>query len=426
MGEQIEKPGQRSFQSSPRQIRQPAIVRRLSAIARYGAYAATAAHWRTRFLRAWHAIHLVSIEYLQMLTHVTYFIQPASALPTRRVSPTPGEVHPESSEKPRARIIANPVSGTMRAPGMLAQLQAAADYLTLHGLPAEVRLTEHVGHATELARESVAKQMDIVIAAGGDGTVNDVVQGLAGHPTALGVLPLGTVNVWARETGIPLHIFEACDVVLSGVRRRVDLGRANTRYFLMMAGIGFDAEVTRRVEHGRLKRLGLKLVEYLATASVLTLTTRPAHIWLTSNGKRRPTSALMIVIGNTRLYAGALTFATRAVADDGVLDIVVIGGGGLLYRAGVVRRALLRRPSRGPQLRYERARTIRIDSTPPMPVQVDGEIIGTLPMTFSIAPLALTVIVPQTAPAALFTLPSEPLQRTETAPAAQPSLPPKE
>lgn len=407
MNEQTDSPSPRSFVLSARILRRLLVVRRISMVARFGALATRATRWRGQVQRLLQTVHLTSSEYLRVLTHVTYFVQPTPS-PLAQSAATPAEnLHQTPHEKPRARIIANPASGTLRTPGMLAQLQAAADYLSANGLPTEIRLTERVGHATELTRDAVANGMEIVIAAGGDGTVNDVVQGLAGHTTALGVLPLGTVNVWAREVGIPLHLHEACDALLHGVRRRVDLGRANARYFLLMAGIGFDAEVTRRVEHGRLKRLGLKFLEYLATASMMGLTSRPARVWLVTNGKRRATNALMVVVGNTRLYAGALTFATRAVADDGVLDIVVIGGGGLLHRAGVIGRALLRRPSLGPKIRYERGRTVRIESSPPMPVQVDGEIIGSLPMTFSVVPLALTVIVPQEVPEALFGRPLE-------------------
>ena len=103
------------------------------------------------------------------------------------------------------------------------ELEEAVTYLNAHGLPTELRLTERPGHAVELAREAVQAGMDIVIAAGGDGTVNDVIQALAGHETALGVLPLGTVNVWAREVGIPLCATDACEVLLNGVRRQVDL-----------------------------------------------------------------------------------------------------------------------------------------------------------------------------------------------------------
>jgi YegS/Rv2252/BmrU family lipid kinase len=244
--------------------------------------------------------------------------------------------------------------------------------------------------------------MDLVIAAGGDGTVNEVVQALAGHTTALGVLPMGTVNVWAREMNIPLATSQAREVLLSGTKRLVDLGRAGGHFFLLMAGVGFDAEVARRVEHSLLKRWGLKFVDYMATAGFLSVTQRPAKIWMRADGKRRSVHALMVLLGNTRLYGGAFSFTKDAVADDGYLDIVIVGGESVAGRLLVLARALLRRGSLGPRVRYERCRTVRLESSPPLPVQVDGEVIGTLPMTFSIVPRALSVVVPKDAPAELF------------------------
>ncbi len=110
----------------------------------------------------------------------------------------------------------------------------------------------------------------------------------------------------------------------------------------------------------------------------------------------------MVIIGNTRLYGGAMTFTRRAVADDGALDVVVIGSGGILHRIGVIGRALLRLRAAGPRVRYDRTQFLRLESKRPTPVQVDGEVIGYLPMTFSVAPQALTVIVPRDAPAGLF------------------------
>ena len=147
-------------------------------------------------------------------------------------------------------------------------------------------------------------------AAGGDGTVREVIQSLVGQKTTLGVLPLGTVNVWARETGIPLRLDQAREVLVQGVHRRIDVGRANDRYFLLMAGVGFDAEVARRVEASALTQMGLKMVDYFATTGWLAVTHQPARVTIRyDQGKRRTLNAQMIVIGNTRLYGGVMTFA---------------------------------------------------------------------------------------------------------------------
>jgi YegS/Rv2252/BmrU family lipid kinase len=260
--------------------------------------------------------------------------------------------------------------------------------------------------------------MRMVVAAGGDGTINEVIQALAYTETALGVLPMGTINVWAREMTIPFHMSEGREVLLEGVQRRIDLGQADDRYFILMAGIGIDAEAARRVEHQFLKRIGLKFVDYVATGGFLGVTQRPAHIWVRREGRRRGRHAVQILIGNTRMWGGAFTFTRRAVADDGLLDVVLVGGHHLRHRAGVFVRALLHRPSLGPGARYERLRTVRLESDPPLPVQVDGEVIGFLPMTFAVAPRALTVVVPRTAPADLFIHPPIGDQSAVASPAA--------
>jgi YegS/Rv2252/BmrU family lipid kinase len=361
--------------------------------------------WRERLRRPLALTNPTTLRRMSAAARLAYYVLPA---PTRRARTQSDDE--DGDDRPRARIIANPRSGGLRLPLALNQLNQVAAALTEAGLPVEVCLTKRPGHARKLAREAVRAGMEMVVAAGGDGTVNDVIQELAGHDTALGVLPLGTVNVWARETGIPLSLPDAARVLLYGARRRVDLGRAGTRYFLMMAGIGFDAEVARRVEQSLLKRIGLKLLDYLTTVGVLGVTQKPVRVRIRRDGRGREVSALMVVIGNTRLYGGALTFTRHAVADDGWLDVVVVGGGGLVYRLGILRNALLRRPRRGPRVRYHQARSIRLEADEPLPVQVDGEVVGTLPMSFSVAPLALTVIVPPDTHDELFSRP--PLARS--------------
>ncbi|MFI5274890.1 MAG: diacylglycerol/lipid kinase family protein [Ktedonobacterales bacterium] len=384
---------------------------RLRHLARWGAWSVRVLVWRQRARQAVTAMRTFS-DRLNASTKLAYYVLPPALLrPRRRAEPR--RVPPEMAT---VRIIVNPASGSIRSEGDIEALRATAAWLTERGMPAEVCLTHAPGDAARLASEAVRRNMDVVVAAGGDGTVNGVIQALAGHETALGVLPMGTVNVWAREMGISMNLAEAREVLLSGVRRRVDLGRAGSRYFLLMAGVGFDAEVARRVDRrrGPLKRLGLKLLDYIATAGVLSVTQAPARVWMRYDGKRRSVNALMIIIGNTRLYGGALSFAKQAVADDGVLDLVILENGGLVHRLGVLGRALVRRASFGPRVSYRKARLIRMESNERLPVQVDGEVIGTLPMTFSAAPSALTVIVPPDALPALFSRPPLPAPGSPT------------
>jgi len=373
---------------------------RTQAMTRASAWAVRGMLWRQRLHQRVAAAQQVWGR-IEPALRLPFFALTTAIAPTR-VGLTLDDYEYSPPSTARARIVANPTSGGAHSDAALRELAETARWLTERGLPTELRLTRDAGHATELAREAAVAGLEMVIAAGGDGTVNDVIQALAGYRTALGVLPTGTVNVWAREMGIGLNAVDAREILLYGARRRVDLGRAGQRYFLMMAGIGFDAEVARRVEQGRLKRFGLKLLEYLGAVLLLSVTHRPSSIRITMGQHKRHQQALMVIIGNTRLYGGALTFTRRAVADDGTLDVVVIGSGGMFHRISVIGRALLRLPAAGPRVRYERAQMLRLESKRPTLVQVDGEVIGYLPMTFSVAPQALSVIVPRDAPAGLF------------------------
>jgi diacylglycerol kinase (ATP) len=342
------------------------------------------------------------VRSLSVPISAVFFVAPPTSAARTRSGTSSRPDMPPPSVPPQVRIIANPVSGGSHSPAAMRELEETVRWLGARGLPAELRLTDGPGRARQLAEEAVKAGMRMVVAAGGDGTINEVIQALAGHTTALGVLPFGTVNVWAREMNIPLALSEARRVLVEGVRRRTDLGRAGTRYFLLMAGIGIDAEVARRVEHRPLKRMGLKVMDYIATGSVVSVTQRPVRVWVQRGSRRRGRHAVQILIGNTRLFAGAFTFTRRAVADDGWLDVVFVGGRRLRHRAQVLARAVLRRPTLGPHAHYERVRAIRLDAETPLPVQVDGEVIGALPMTFAVYPRALTVIVPADAPAELF------------------------
>src|SRR5438067_10902117 len=144
----------------------------------------------------------------------------------------------------RAVVIHNPVSRAALSPDALdAAVRLARD----EGWSLEVAATEAAGHATAIARDVAAATADVIIVSGGDGTINEAVNGIAGTETALAVLPGGTANVWAKEIAVRKDPLAAMRQLLTGERRRIDLGRAGDRYFLLMAGIGLDGAVVARM-----------------------------------------------------------------------------------------------------------------------------------------------------------------------------------
>ena len=313
--------------------------------------------------------------------------------------------HSSDSSQFFAVIIANPTSGIGGFPHLNRHFDETLAFLRKKGWKAEIWYTQSAGDGEQLARKAVKQQVNLVIAAGGDGTINEVIQGLAGSETALGVLPSGTVNVWARELGIPLDDAGARNVLVNGQTRRIDLGCVNGRYFLLMVGIGFDGEVTQAVEGKPLKRLGI-------------LGYTLAVLWLGPGYRGFPvvaqidryvvkTRALQIFIGNTQLYAGAVKFTWQAKCDDGLLDLCIVRKRNLWGRLVVARDFLLRRSQRRQWVRYETFKTLKIETPDPIPYQIDGEAAGSTPLEISVAPCILKVIVPQKTPPGLFTKDAE-------------------
>jgi diacylglycerol kinase (ATP) len=296
-----------------------------------------------------------------------------------------------------ALIVANPHSGFLPHHH---RLQEAAHYLRRHGWQAELSYTKRPGDGQKLAREAVEQGVTMVVAAGGDGTINEVIQELAGSETALGVLPTGTVNVWAREVGIPFDLHEACNVLAFGQTRRIDLGCVNGRYFLLMAGIGLDAEVTQKVERKPLKRLGTLGYALAALwygpgyAGFPVIVRRDDHVI--------KTRALQVIAGNTQLYAGAFKFTWQARSDDGQLDLCIVRKLNLPGRFILLWDFFRGRDSRSRWVLYTTFTSITIETPHPVAFQIDGDPGGYTPASLTVHPRVLNVVVPQRVPEGLF------------------------
>lgn len=297
-----------------------------------------------------------------------------------------------------AVIIANPASGVF--PHHTHHLDETVVFLREHGWRVDLWYTHAPGDGEQLARKAVAQHANLVIAAGGDGTINELIQALAGTETALGVLPNGTVNVWAREMGIPLDDAGARDVLLHGKTCRVDLGCVNGRYFLLMVGIGLDGEVTQAVERKPLKRLGV--IGYALAALWLGPGYHGFPVAVQIDGYAVRTRALQIFVGNTQLYAGAFKFTWKARCDDGLLDLCIVRKRNMFGRIMVLWDFLMRREQRRLWVRYDTFTSIKIETPQPVAFQIDGEAAGHTPAVFTVTPGALKVVVPQKTPEGLF------------------------
>jgi YegS/Rv2252/BmrU family lipid kinase len=297
-------------------------------------------------------------------------------------------------------IIANPASGAANFQNHSVHLNETLKILRDHGWRVDLVFTSAPGDARKFARQAVAQKADLVIAAGGDGTINEIIQELAGTETALGVLPNGTVNVWAREMGIPLNEVGARDVLLNGQIRQVDLGLINGRYFLLMVGVGFDGEVTHAIEKRPIKRLGV--LAYLVVAIARGFGYPSFPVSLEMNERVVKTHALQIVIGNTQLYGGAMKLTWEAKCDDGLLDVCLVSNRNVFGRFATLMDFLLHREQRRLRVRYYTSTSIKVETQEPVAMQIDGEPGGFTPATCVVVPDALKVLVPQQLPEGLF------------------------
>ena len=293
----------------------------------------------------------------------------------------------------KAVLIANPKTG--RYESRRASIDELSDYLKSIGVDVELKLTAGPGDATEIAFRAAHNGTSDVIVAGGDGTINEAIQGMAGTNARLAIIPRGTANVLARELELPLEPEEAASLLIRGHSRRVHLGVAineetnSERYFLLMAGIGLDASVVLRVQPALKKRVG-KLAFWLSGLSHLA-SWNPRPFTLEIEGKQY--DATFAAIGKAARYGGDLSITPRARLDQPDFEICVFETSSRRQYLRLLSQAMrngLTEKSEG--VRFLRAKRVRAIGD--VPVQVDGEVIGRLPMRFEIAQHSLEVIVP--------------------------------
>jgi len=307
----------------------------------------------------------------------------------------------------KAHLIYNPTAGPR---DVRRALKRTCSFLRRRGWSVELQLTKKPGDALVLARTAAQDGCDVAIVAGGDGTVNEAVNGLVGTQTALGVLPVGTGNLWAKQLGVPtytltnpLRLHEAAAGLTEGTIRLVDVGQVNNRYFLCWAGIGLDAQVTTKMEprQRRTKRLGV--LPYAIAAIMVARDFQGVRTRVSLDGDIVRGPALLILVSNIQQYIGVLNVAREARMDDGLLDVFVFKGLGFPYAVRHLLKVVSQRYLQDPQIIHQQARHIEVWTEWAIPVQVDGDPIGTTPITLKAVPLALRVLAPSSAPPGLFT-----------------------
>ena len=301
-------------------------------------------------------------------------------------------------------MIVNPAAAGGRAGRRLGDIGAL---LGAAGVDCEIQPTLHPGHATQLARAAIREGRPAVVAAGGDGTLNEVANGFfeggAPIPTgcALGILPLGSGGDFRRSFGMTTDLGAAARVIAAGRRRRIDAGRATyatggdraVRHFINIADAGIGGEVVARVNRSS-KPLGGTVAFYLASVRALaTWRNRPVHV--TVDRESRDLTAQQVVVANGQYFGGGMRMAPEAQPDDGLFDVILVGDVGMVENVrGLSRIRSGTHLQGGGRFEILRGARVEVSSQHEILIDLDGEQPGRLPALFEVMPQALDLIVP--------------------------------
>lgn len=292
-------------------------------------------------------------------------------------------------------LILNPKSGLVHRFLNCNPAGEILDFFNEQGISLDIKTTTKRGEGTPLAAEAVSQGYNHIIAGGGDGTINEVLNGIIDTEAVMGVLPLGTENVFCKSMGVPLDIKEACRHFLHAREKQIDVGIANKQHFLMMAGIGLDAHIISDMDPELKKALGgvgfiLKGVDFLSHR--IQETYRPT-VKLRLNDKNEVIESKfwIILVGNQSHYSGTIKLLKKAKIDDGLLDILVFP---FIDNETVLQQlvsAMTETHLELGQVMYYQSKDFTVETDHPIFTQADGELTGKTPIHFTVKHKALRI-----------------------------------
>lgn len=287
------------------------------------------------------------------------------------------------SEPSQATIIFNPAAKGEKARRYLEDIRQLAR-------EAELLPTDNPEEAMRFAAEAARRGVRKVVAAGGDGTINLVVNGLVGTSARLGIIPVGTMNVFASELGLPVNrVGAAWEIIQRGSVRQIDLPAAGGRRFVQMAGVGLDAQIVQETDLEFRKAFGP--LSYLMTATQIASRTPPRIQVRSACGQDFEGSFLLV--GNGRFYGGPFTLFNEARMDDGLLDFLLFRKLGYLDIVRYLQGVMTGSHTKMQDVDYFQSRGAYVTSLEELPAEADGELIGMLPLEFCIDGCKLDVLV---------------------------------
>jgi len=295
-------------------------------------------------------------------------------------------------------VVLNPMAGSSNAD----DIRQAVHVQLGEQVHIDIYETTGAEDVVAIVRAELANNPSIVVAAGGDGTISDVAEALISTDTRLGIIPVGTANVFARELGIPLDLAGACALLDSQANTTsVDAMKVGEQYFVLQIGIGIDSLMIRDTDRQSKRRFGR--AAYMWTAFTRLIGYQPTRFTILADGKRlRPRASQVLIANGGVLGVPPFRWGPNIRPDDGKIDVCIVSARTALDYLGLIWHTVLGQQRRDRNVRYVTAeRSIVISADQPLPIQADGEIIGDTPIQIKVVPNALKVIVPApTSPAA--------------------------
>lgn len=292
-----------------------------------------------------------------------------------------------SESMKKIKLIVNPNSKPLK---IALFLQTICSKFNKAGYEVDVYKTEGEGDATRIAREAAnSGAYEMVVAGGGDGTINEVINGLMPTPVKLGLIPLGTSNVLCRALKLPLNPIKAVDAILSGESIKIDVGLANNRYFGIMISCGFDAYAIEQTSLRVKKFTGRYAYVFAGIKSIYHY--QPKRIHLIADGKPMHMDAMLMCISNAHLYGGNYQLTPDAKIDDGLFDVFLYTGNDVYRFVYYLLRLFLHFHLNFPDTTRFRVKELKLHSSGRVLYQGDGDLFGDLPLNISLIPSVLEI-----------------------------------
>ncbi len=290
----------------------------------------------------------------------------------------------------KTKIILNSLAGRGRAKRVIAVIR---DIFEDRKIALEMDITQSQGEATSLATEAVKNGFKLIVAAGGDGTINEVVNGIVGTRAIFGVIPIGLGNDFAKGIGVAPKLEDACRVLYEGAVCEIDVGRINSRYFINGVGIGFDAYVARESQNIR-KFLNPDWI-YLYTVLSSLFKYKSPKLKISFNNTTLDKKALLIAVGNGKAAGGGFLLTPSAEFDDGLMDVCIIDDQNRLKLLRDLPKAIKGEHVNLPYVKTFKTKEIVVSSTSLLLAHADGEILESGEYKLKILPRALRIMLPK-------------------------------